>query len=265
MGAIDLSPWSLSIAALLIVALGGIATWQRLQLTRSLFIAAARSVLQLLLVGLLLKIIFANVNLLWVLLLAVGMLFMASHEVLARQRYRLQSGWSLIISSSSLFVCTFSFVIFTLLVIIGNHPWYQPQYFIPLLGMLLGNTMTGVALSMESLLRGLWQQQAMVQQRLALGHSSKQAVEDIQKDAVRVGFIPTINAMATAGVVSLPGMMTGQILAGAAPTLAVKYQILILFLITVSTGCAILLTLRLLTARLFDERQRLRIDRIKQR
>ena len=75
--------------------------------------------------------------------------------------------------------------------------------------------------------------------------------------------IPIINAMAAAGVVSLPGMMTGQILAGTAPVEAVKYQILIMFLIAAGTGLGTLASVNLMSRRLFDDRQRLRLDRLR--
>jgi putative ABC transport system permease protein len=79
---------------------------------------------------------------------------------------------------------------------------------------------------------------------------------------MRAGMIPIINAMAAAGVVSLPGMMTGQILAGSPPVEAVKYQILIMFLVTSGTGFAVITVLQLITRRMFDSRERLRFDRL---
>jgi len=84
----------------------------------------------------------------------------------------------------------------------------------------------------------------------------------VQRAAVHAGFIPIVNAMSAAGVISLPGMMTGQILAGAPPVEAVKYQILIMFLIAVGTGLGTLAAVRLSAGRVFDERERLRLDRI---
>ena len=74
--------------------------------------------------------------------------------------------------------------------------------------------------------------------------------------------MPVVNSMATAGIVSLPGMMTGQILAGADPTEAVKYQIIIWFFIVAGVGFGMATALRMMEMRLFDERQRLRLDRL---
>jgi putative ABC transport system permease protein len=98
--------------------------------------------------------------------------------------------------------------------------------------MLLGNTMNGIALGMDRLVQTAWQQRAVIEQRLMLGQKDREAIREIARDSMRAGMIPIINAMAAAGVVSLPGMMTGQILAGSPPVEAVKYQILIMFLVT---------------------------------
>jgi putative ABC transport system permease protein len=85
---------------------------------------------------------------------------------------------------------------------------------------------------------------------------------EVRRESMRAGMIPTINAMAAAGIVSLPGMMTGQILAGSTPIDAVLYQILIMFLISGSTGFGTVIAVSLATRRLFDERHRLRLDRL---
>jgi len=86
---------------------------------------------------------------------------------------------------------------------------------------------------------------------------------DCRREAIRVGMIPIINAMSAAGVISLPGMMTGQILAGTPPVEAVKYQILVMFLIAGGTGFGTVVAVSLGARRLFDERQRLRLDRLR--
>ena len=85
----------------------------------------------------------------------------------------------------------------------------------------------------------------------------------MRRDAMRAGLIPMLNAMAAAGIISLPGMMTGQILAGSPPWEAVKYQILIMFLIATGTGFGTLLAVSLGARRLFDDRHRLRLDRLR--
>jgi putative ABC transport system permease protein len=129
--------------------------------------------------------------------------------------------------------------------------------------MLLGNTMSGMAIALDNLTQSAWQQRGAIEARLMLGHTWDQAIEDLRRRALRSGLIPIINAMAAAGVVSLPGMMTGQILAGSPPLEAAKYQIMILLLIAVGTGLGAIVAVSLGAFRLFDKRQRLRLDRLK--
>ena len=162
-----------------------------------------------------------------------------------------------------MFVSAFATSIFALIVVVGNEPWYAPQYAIPLLGMMLGNTMNGVALGLDRLTQSVWQQRTSIEAKLALGYEWRAAIRDIVRDSVRVGLMPIINAMAAAGIVSLPGMMTGQILAGTAPLEAVKYQIMIMFMITAGTGFATIIATHVGAKHMFDERSRLRLERIK--
>ena len=98
--------------------------------------------------------------------------------------------------------------------------------------------------------------------RLALGFAPAQAIGDIRRDALRAGLIPIVNSMTTAGIVSLPGMMTGQILSGSPPMEAAKYQLLILFLIAAGTGLGSVVAIMFGSRRLFDTRARLRRDRL---
>ncbi|RTR05246.1 ABC transporter permease [Halomonas nitroreducens] len=262
MQVIALAWWQLGLAALLVVALAACTVAGRLGMGRTLLIAAGRTVIQLALVGLVLEALFASARLHWVVLMAVGMLLIAGREVVARQKRRLLGGWAFGIGTLAMFLSSFTVAVLTLTVIIGPEPWYRPQYAIPLLGMMLGNTMTGVALALDRLTEGTWQQRGVIENRLMLGHTWQEAIGDIRREAMRSGLMPVVNAMAAAGVVSLPGMMTGQILAGTAPALAVKYQILIMFTITLGTGFGTLAAVTLASRRLFDDRERLRPDRL---
>ncbi len=258
-----LGPLELALAALLVLGSAALAFALRLGLTASLLIAGTRMVVQLLLVGLILKVVFDRVDLTWIGIIALVMLIVAGYESAARQKRRLAGAWSIGIGVAAMFLSTFTVTVLTLVVILGPSPWYTPQYAIPLLGMLLGNTMTGVALGLDRLTQTLWVQRDAVEARLMLGHTWREAVTDIRRDCMRAGLIPTINAMAAAGIVSLPGMMTGQILAGAPPVEAVKYQILIMFLIMGATTGGTAFAVQVACRRLFDARERLRLDRLR--
>jgi putative ABC transport system permease protein len=261
---ITLSNPDLAIAAVLVLALALLSARLQADVSRQLLIAAARTAIQLTLIGLVLKTLFANVHLVWVTLMALFMLLVAGREVMARQKRRFRGWWGYALGTVSMFLSSFTVAVFALVVILGDTPWYTPQYAIPLLGMLLGNTMNGIAIAMDRLTTTAWEQREIIEARLMLGQSWDEAISAIRQQAIRSGLIPIINAMAAAGVVSLPGMMTGQILAGAPPVEAVKYQILIMFLITVGTGLGTLGAVSIGSRRLFDARQRLCLDRLRE-
>lgn len=260
---IALSPFDLAIAGVLVVLSAGLTFTLRLGLVRTILVAATRTVIQLLLIGLVLKALFGYVHLVWVTLLAVVMLVAAGQEVMARQHRRYKGWWGFGVGTLSMFISSFAITLLALTAVIHASPWYLPQYAIPLLGMLLGNTMTGIALGMDRLTQSAWTQRPVIEARLMLGHAWSEAIADIRRESIRGGLIPIINAMAAAGIVSLPGMMTGQILAGAPPVEAVKYQILIMFLISTGTIFGTTVAVSIGARRLFDHRQRLRLDRLK--
>ncbi len=262
MNIISLSPFDLSMAAILVLVLAFITLILKLDLASRIVIAAIRTVVQLLLIGLVLKALFAQVNLFYVAVLSIFMLLVAGREVMARQQRRFGGLWGYGLGTLSMFISSFTLTIYALIVVVSTDPWYTPQYAIPLLGMMLGNTMTGVSLALDKLTTTAWQQRAVIEARLILGQDWRTAIGDITRDSVRIGMIPMINAMAAAGIVSLPGMMTGQILSGTEPLEAVKYQILIMFLITAGTGFSAILATWIGARRLFDDRQRLRLERL---
>jgi putative ABC transport system permease protein len=260
---IELSPWDLALSAGLVMVLALMSWRLRLGVEVRVLIAAARSTVQLILLGFVLKVLFELQSLTWILALALFMLAVAGWEVMARQRRRYRGPWGIGIGTLSMFLSSFSVTLLALLVIVRVEPWYQPQYLIPLLGMLLGNTMTGIAVALDNLTRHAWEGRGRIEARLLLGADWDTAVADIRRDSLRSGLIPIVNAMATAGVVSLPGMMTGQILAGSPPMEAAKYQLMIMFLISAGTGLGSVAAVWIGSRRLFDERQRLRLDRLK--
>ncbi len=261
-GYIQLTAFDLSLAAILVILLVLLSVKLKLGLAAQLAVAAARTAVQLTLVGLVLHVIFAQVHLGWILLMSVVMLLAAGREVMQRQHHRFAGWWGFGVGAISMFVSSFSVTLFALLLIIGPEPWYTPQYSIPLLGMLLGNTMNGISIGLDRLTQNVWVQRAVIENRLMLGQDWNRAIGRLRRESIRSGLIPIINAMAAAGIVSLPGMMTGQLLHGAVPMDAIKYQILIMFLIASGTGFGVYFAVWTASRHLFDERQRLRLDRL---
>jgi len=257
-----LTPLDLALAASLILLLAFLSWRLQLGLGDQLLIGALRTTVQLMLIGLVLKILFERVELWLIGLLALVMVSAAGYEVTRRQKHRFKGAWGYGVGTFSMLISAFTLALLTLNLIIQPDPWFHPQYAIPLLGMLLGNTMTGISLGLDQLTKTTYQQRQLIEARLAMGHSAREAIQPIRQESMRVGMIPMINAMAAAGIISLPGMMTGQILAGSPPMEAVKYQILIMFLITAGTGLGSMLAITLASRRLFDGRDRLRLERL---
>jgi putative ABC transport system permease protein len=259
---IQLSYSDLVLPALLVVMNGALSLALHLKLERQLGIAAARMLLQLVLVGYVLTFLFAAVSPLWTALAAFIMVVFASREIVVRQKRCFQGLWKYGLGAGCTLLASGTVTIFSLLTQLRPDPWYHPRFALPLLGMILGNTMTGISLGLDVLTNGVTRERAAVESCLALGGTRYQALLPVIRDALRNGFMPTINGMAAIGLVSLPGMMTGQILAGVEPVDAVKYQLLIMFLIAGGTGIgtlgAVMGGARLLT----DHRHRLRLDRI---
>jgi len=262
MSMVELSLWDIALASLLLLGLAGLLARERLGISVSLLVSGGRMVLQLLLVGYVLAYLF-EANRPWlVAAMAIVMLGVASREIMARQRRKL-AGWSAWrLGASALFVSSFTTALYGLALVVRSDPWYAPQYAIPILGMIISNTMNALSLGMERLTDAASRNRWVIEQRLALGESARQSIRPYAQDCIRSGMTPVINSMATAGIVSLPGMMTGQILAGASPAAAVKYQIVIWFLISCGSGFGLVAALRLMQGQLFDKRDRLRLDRL---
>src|SRR6185312_4464380 len=115
---------------------------------------------------------------------------------------------------------------------IRPQPWYDPRYAIPLAGIVLGNVLNGASLALDSMLGGVVRERAAIEGQLALGATFGQAIRGLVRASVRRALLPVINTMSAAGIVTLPGIMTGQILAGMDPLEAAKYQILLIFLLS---------------------------------
>ena len=258
---IQLTYGNLILPALLVVLDGVLSLALRLRLEKQLAIATVRMVIQLTLVGYVLSFLFTAVSPLWTAIAAVIMVLFASREIVARQKRRLRGVWSYGLGAGCTLLAAGTVTIFALLTELRPEPWYHPRYALPLLGMILGNTMTGISLGLDVLTNGMVREKAAIEAQLSLGGTRHQALLPVLRDAIRSGLMPIINSMAAIGLVSLPGMMTGQILAGVDPIDAVKYQLLIMFLIAGGTGLGTLVAImggaRLLT----DHRHRLRLDR----
>jgi putative ABC transport system permease protein len=261
MGAlIELGPLHLAVATVLVIAAGAISVALGLGIERRLAVAAARTVVQLGLLGLVLERIFAVRDPLLVVALLLLMTVFAAREAIGRASRRYRG----VLADAWLTMAATCFIVGGVVtqVVVGVTPWYDPQYVIPLLGMILGNSLTGISLCLDRFLDHLAVRTAEVELRIAYGATRREALAAPLQDAVRTGMIPIINAMAAAGIVSLPGMMTGQILAGSPPMQAVAYQIVVMFMIAAAVAFGAMLVVVLAGRRFMGKDATLRLDRL---
>ncbi len=222
-------------AAALILINGIVSIALRLRMERSLLLASVRTTVQLLLVGFVLQWVFAIDRWYVVVAMLLVMTVVAGYTAGARNDRRFTGMW--ISTLLSMGISSWIITAYALLVVLhGIEQWYQPQYAIPLMGMVLGNTLNGISVGLSTLTSELAQRRGEIDSALSLGATRYEAALPTLRQAIRLGMTPIINSMLVVGLVSLPGMMTGQLLSGTSPIEAVKYQIMIMFLVASATA-----------------------------
>lgn len=192
--------------------------------------ASLRMVIQLLAVGYLLHYLFAVRSPLPVLLILLVMGAFSLQVMGGRIKRKMPRFYRVV--GISLFVGCGGVTFMFCTLVVHYSPWYDPRYLIPLAGMIIGNSMNGASLAAERLAAEMRERRDEMETALCLGASSRQACAPALRNAFRAAIMPTANTMAAMGIVSLPGMMTGQILSGTEPMVAVRYQIAIMCAIT---------------------------------
>jgi putative ABC transport system permease protein len=257
-----LSPVALALAAALLLLNVAVSWGFRLGLEKKLALAAVRMVVQLALAGAVLSLIFAQSSPVWTAAMALVMAAAAGHEVVSRQKRRPAGAMPYLAGTATLLFVGTVFATLAVGGLIGAEPWYAPRFLLPVLGMVLGNAMTGVSLVLDTITGAAERERNVIEARLAQGATRFEAFDGVLRRGIETGLMPILNAMAVAGVVSLPGMMTGQILAGSDPMEAAKYQMMILFVIAGATALSVLIAGFAAVWLLTDERHRLRLDRL---
>lgn len=261
-GYVPLDLTDLALAAILLLANGGISVAFRLGLERSMIIAAVRMILQLAVVAFALRAIFALDHALWTALFALLMVAAAAFEVHSRQTRRIAGPLAIALGAGAPFAAGVIATLFAATAIIAPDPWYAPRYILPVFGMMLGNALSGTSLVLDTFTTSVMRERAAIEARLALGETRYDALGQVLRRALTTGMMPILTSMAATGIVSLPGMMTGQILAGVEPVEAAKYQVMIMFLISGATALAVLAAGIGAVLLVTDDRHRLRIDRL---
>jgi putative ABC transport system permease protein len=255
-GATDLQIWRVAAAYVFVVILLVIVKKRGISREKEILIASIRMTLQLVLVGFILVYLFENPHPLFTVGVIAVMEVFAIHNIYKRTKMKLSGSLKKIIALS-MSIGTLVSIVFFIFVVAGVTPWYDPRYFIPLAGMLIGNSMTGISLGVTRLVGGMTDRRQFVETALMLGAAPSKASKKIVDDAFDSAILPTINSMVGMGIVFLPGMMTGQILAGASPIAAIKYQIAIMMGILGSVTLTVILFVNLGYKTFFNSRDQL--------
>ncbi|MFN7251579.1 MAG: ABC transporter permease [Anaerobacillus sp.] len=253
---IDLMFWQVLAAYIFIVILLIIVRVKKIPREKEIVIATIRMTLQLILVGYILVYIFDYPNPLITIALFAIMLFFSIHNVYQRAKLELTTSLKRTIALSMFSGISVSLIFFVFLVL-ALSPWYDPRFFIPIAGMIIGNSMTGITLGVNNLLNSMQTQKAQIEAALILGAPPKIAVKKLLNQAFDAAMLPTINSMVGMGIIFLPGMMTGQILSGMSPLVAVNYQIAIMLGIVGSTSLSVIIFLHLGYKHFFNTRSQL--------
>ncbi|MBE9048945.1 iron export ABC transporter permease subunit FetB [Nostocales cyanobacterium LEGE 11386] len=225
----------------------GLSAWEKLGLEWNLAIATGRTILQLLVLGYVLDFIFALDNV-WA-VLAILAVILTITAIVSRNRISPKIPQVLPLVWGAILVSTALTVLYTIFLIIQPDRWYEPRYVIPLAGIILGNAMNAAAIAGERLVSTMNTQTLEIETHLSLGATPQQAVSQYRKEAIRAAFLPTLNQMMLVGMVAIPGITTGQLLAGIRPLDAVSYEILIIFMVAIAN----LLTTILVTKGLYRQ------------
>lgn len=231
---VDLGWLDLGLAVGLIAIAIGVSRWQGLGLGRDFVVGAVRATVQLVLVGYALIYIFALDR--WYLVVSALLIMLLVATRTAVARHEKPSRALLAITGAALLIGSGLTLAYVGAVVVRIDPWYNPRYLIPLFGMIVANAMNAAALAAERLRSEMDGRRAEVEAYLALGATAEQAAREPVRRALLAALIPTINGLMVVGIVSLPGMMTGQILAGSSPLLAVRYQIVVMFMLASSVA-----------------------------
>ena len=247
-GAVAEITWGgLAWTALLVLSAIVLSRAQGLGLEQRLLIGCIRTVVQLVAIGYVLSWIIRGQQPAWIAAAVTVQLALAAWTAGSLQSPPLRGARA--IALASLAPAYLAVIAVLLLLVIRPQPWWDARIILPLGGMLMGNAMTGVALVLNRFRAEADARREVIIARLALGATWRQAVAAERRSAAQAAMLPTVSALFTVGLVSLPGMMTGQIIAGADPVGAVRYQIVVMFMLAAVVGLASTIALEFVTRR----------------
>lgn len=224
---IELSLWQLAAAGAYVIVTLILVRLLGVQREREILNASIRMTIQLFIAGYILTYVFDHPHWITTLLILTVMLTFAVINAIQRVQGTLPARLKRVMAVSLIFGGVSTLAWF-LVVIVQGDAWRDPRYFIPIAGMLIGNAMTGVALGANRLVDGIVDQRPTIEASLMLGATPRVSTRRVVQQSFDASILPTINSMLGIGIVALPGMMSGQILAGQSPNMAIRYQIAIM-------------------------------------
>jgi putative ABC transport system permease protein len=249
---IDVTLGEVAATLALVAVAAAVSFWRSADLERDLAIAVIRSFLQLTAVGYVIQAIFDSDSLWLVALLLSGMV--AFGAVTARSRARAVPG---ALGPIVLALGLAAAVTLGMVVLLGVFP-AEPRYLVPVGGMVIGNSMTAAAVSLNRLADEVHDRAGLIEATLALGATARQASEGLVRRSLQSGMIPLIDSTKTTGIVFFPGTMVGMLLAGADPIDAVRLQVILLWALLGSVALAALVAVSLGYRGFFTPAQQLR-------
>lgn len=242
---------SLALASILVVVSILFSYSQKLKLEKEIIIGVIRAIVQLTAVGYVLNIIFGLKNPLFTSILLLVMLYNAAYNAGKRGKNIKSSIFISFISIGSGAIVTLG------VLLLAGAIKYTPSEMIPISGMIISNAMAAIGLCYKQLISDFKNKSQEVEEKLSLGADILPSSVEIIRDSIKTGMQPTIDSMKTLGIVSLPGMMTGLILAGTPPMEAIKYQIMVTFMLLSCTSIASFLSCYLSYSKFFNDRKQL--------
>lgn len=242
---------AVAVSGLLVLVAIGIGSWQRLGISRDLAIAAVRALVQLVAVGAVLAWLFANAGLLGALVWIAVMTLVAASESRRRGRGIPRAYLTALLGITVGTATTLG------VLVVGGVISTEPQVIIPIGGMVVSGAMQAASLTLASLRRSAVENRPAIEAALSLGLPARQAFARETRAAVRTALIPTVDQTRVVGLISLPGTMTGLIIAGVDPLQAIRYQIIVMYMLLAAWAVSALVTARTAERAMFDDAERL--------
>ncbi len=240
--AVTIQLYNFFLIYLLLIIVATIMKKSKITQTKLLLIASIRMSVQLTIAGYILMYIIENPSIIFVCTYVFCMCAFAVNRILSVNK-DLNKEFRFLITMS-LSVCAIAIILFFVGIVIKENI-FNPQYTIPISGMIIGNAMTGITLGVKNFMSKIKDSKHQIEVLLNLGAKPKNILKPFVNSALETALLPTINSMLGMGIISLPGMMTGQIISGESPTTAILYQICINVSLCAVVSLSVFLTLNL--------------------